>query len=115
MNLVVFLTLVDYKEKEDHGSLVTLLPFQSSKRLLMVSASIRNMLSRLWVKLVPYSISFVSHRELETGNRKLYLTSGKYFHFLSHIKPAESYFQLARLHSHSAQSLWVEEGKERGR
>ena len=31
MNLVVFLTLVNYKEKEYHGSLVTLLPFQFSK------------------------------------------------------------------------------------
>jgi len=31
MNLVVFLTLVNYKEKEYHGSLVTFCPFSPQK------------------------------------------------------------------------------------
>lgn len=45
---------------------------------------------------------------------KLYSTPDDYFHFLSYIKPAESYSKLTRLHSHSAHSIWVEEGKEGG-
>lgn len=55
------------------------------------------MLSRLWVKLVPYSISVVSHREFETGNWKLHLTCGKYFHFSLSYKTCWVTFQICKV------------------
>lgn len=42
---------------------------------------------------------------------KLHLIPDDHFHFLSHIKLAESYSKFTRFHSHSAHSMWVEEGK----